>query len=496
MCAVLKVSTLFEEDRHDEDSEEEPVFQLEDASTDLAVPLNSGIDTEIQDEEMAQSAHLMTLGLCRISSTKCQPQSATSAKSLSHPEGEQDGGHANMDAEMQKPSEEDDGLACILCQIVVSSRSMLDVHLKCHNGDQGFRCPRCGWESEDWDDMEQHWRGHGKRKGSKRHKCSICPRTFRRVDSRDAHEERHNQWHQCRSESGGLVQCSLCMEWCLSGKEWEIHQQCHFQGGFKCVHCDFKEKSWKKTLKHIHTQHKQLDTSKKKEVAHSRENQQLNTSTKYPECLRRMKPESWSQVRRNRVKNRAVAREKSNERGKDRVGHLKCDTSVGRKEFCCNLCDKKFSTKMTMRRHMGIHQGDKPFKCPHCHYCARLKASLIQHLRVHTGEKPYKCSQCSYASIDRSSLRRHLRTHTQEKPYRCQYCPYSSIQKKSLDLHSRRHHTGESFPCHLCQYSTPDRQLLVRHKRKHHSGEQTAALGQRKNSGSQTAPSQRSRTSK
>uniref|UniRef100_A0A672MG59 C2H2-type domain-containing protein n=1 Tax=Sinocyclocheilus grahami TaxID=75366 RepID=A0A672MG59_SINGR len=132
-----------------------------------------------------------------------------------------------------------------------------------------------------------------------------------------------------------------------------------------------------------------------------RENQQFNTSTRYPECLRRMKPESWSQVRKNRVKNRVVVREKSNERGKDRVGHLKSDTSVGLtvsrwKEFCCNLCDKKFSTKMTMRRHMGIHQGDKPFKCPHCHYCARLKASLIQHLRVHTGEKPYKCSQCSY----------------------------------------------------------------------------------------------------
>ncbi len=76
-----------------------------------------------------------------------------------------------------------------------------------------------------------------------------------------------------------------------------------------------------------------------------RENQQLNTSTRYPECLRRMKPESWSQVRKNRVKNSVVARKKSNERGKDRVGHVKCDASVGltvsrRKEFCCNLCDK------------------------------------------------------------------------------------------------------------------------------------------------------------
>lgn len=50
--------------------------------------------------------------------------------------------------------------------------------------------------------------------------------------------------------------------------------------------------------------------------------------------------------------------------------------------FCVH---RKFSSKLTMRRHMGIHQGEKPFECPHCHYCTRLKASLTQHLRVHTG---------------------------------------------------------------------------------------------------------------
>lgn len=222
------------------------MFQLEDASTGLAVPLNSEIETDVQDEEMAQSAHLMTLGLCRISSTKCPPQTASSVKRLSHIPGEQDAENNIMDdrqpllltGEMQKPSEED-GLVCILCQTVTSSRSMLEVHLKCHSGDQGFRCLHCDWESEDWLDMEQHWRGHGKKKNSKPHKCSVCPKAFRRADSRDAHEKRHNQRHRCRSEPTPLAQCSLCLEWCHSGTEWEIHQQCHFQGEFKCLHCDF-----------------------------------------------------------------------------------------------------------------------------------------------------------------------------------------------------------------------------------------------------------------
>ncbi|TNM97626.1 hypothetical protein fugu_013872 [Takifugu bimaculatus] len=52
--------------------------------------------------------------------------------------------------------------------------------------------------------------------------------------------------------------------------------------------------------------------------------------------------------------------------------------------LACSVCHRKFSTKLTLRRHMGIHQGDKPFTCPHCHYSSRLKASLLQHLRTHT----------------------------------------------------------------------------------------------------------------
>ncbi|TRY91232.1 hypothetical protein DNTS_035565 [Danionella cerebrum] len=323
VAQTCEVSTLFEEDRHDDICEEESVFHLDEASTDLTAPLNDGLNAEVQDEEMAQSAHLMTLGLCRISSSKCQRQSTTSAKSI--PEQEADTGDNIMDAEMHKPSEEDGALACFLCQTIASSRSMLEVHLKCHSVEQGFRCPRCHWESEDWVNMEQHLRAHGKGKATKRHKC----------------------------------------------------------------------KTWKESVSHIQTRHEKNE--------------------KHQENARR---------RKKRKKNGTVSNQGKNKAGQSETSLPR--TVSRRKEFCCNLCDKKFSSKLTMRRHMGIHQEEKPFKCPHCHYCTRLKASLIQHLRIHTGEKPYKCPQCSYASIDRSSLRRHSRTHTQEKPHCCQYCPYSS----------------------------------------------------------------------
>lgn len=58
-----------------------------------------------------------------------------------------------------------------------------------------------------------------------------------------------------------------------------------------------------------------------------------------------MKPESWCQVKKKKVRNRVVRAEKNNEGEKDRVTNLKDETPVGlaafrRREFCCNLCDK------------------------------------------------------------------------------------------------------------------------------------------------------------
>lgn len=120
------MSTLFEEDRHEEGSEEEAVFQLEDTRDGLPGPLSAGMPcAEDQDEEMAQSAHLMTLGLCRISSTKCSSQPAPLGSRLALGARGQDATETSVDdkqslltaAEMEKQTEEDEALSCILCQV-------------------------------------------------------------------------------------------------------------------------------------------------------------------------------------------------------------------------------------------------------------------------------------------------------------------------------------------------------------------------------------------
>ncbi|KAL2097236.1 hypothetical protein ACEWY4_006443 [Coilia grayii] len=478
---TCEVSTLFAENDGRGDSEEESVFQLRDASTGLPTALSCRMDSDVDDEEMAQSAHLMTLGLCRISSNKVPQQTGVPgrkpAAGTQGPGDFLDDKPASLSApETLQQLEEDGGLSCVLCQAVVPNWSLLEVHLKCHNGPHDFKCPRCSAEAQDWADMERHWRGHSKRRGTKPHKYTAIREVFLSEDAQHAPKQSHRRRRRrVPTQAQVLLPCPSCQEWCHSEFELDLHKRCHYQGGLKCPHCAFTDNSWKKVYRHIQTKHKNLSKNK-------RNGQELrNCLDENSQNPKAFEPDTWYQSVKKREKQTTAEKERedqTNGHSQNETGSLKKRTG-GRKEFCCTLCDRKFSTKMTMRRHMGIHQGDKPFECPQCDYSTRLKASLKQHLRVHTGEKPFKCTQCSYASIDRSSLLRHSRTHTQERPYCCQYCSYSSIQKKSLDLHLRRHHTGESFPCDLCPYTTPDPQLLVRHIRKHHSSNSSPLLNQK-----------------
>ncbi|XP_062284324.1 zinc finger protein 425 [Scomber scombrus] len=240
-------------------------------------------------------------------------------------------------------------------------------------------------------------------------------------------------------------------------------------GGFGCVRCSLPADSWSQLELHWRTHCRRQQQKKKKKKKKKREASHLAHHETHADRSDGRRRQLIGRADRKKVKHldRETKTQASDSRKRTKTKTAEEEEESTR--FCCSLCHRKFSTKLTLRRHLGVHGGDKPFTCPTCPYRSRLKASLLQHLRTHTGEKPYRCSQCDYASIDRSSLIRHSRTHSQEKPYRCDHCDYSSIQKKSLDLHARRHHTGEAFPCQQCEYSSPDRQLLLRHVRRHHA---------------------------
>ncbi|CAL4179041.1 unnamed protein product, partial [Meganyctiphanes norvegica] len=55
--------------------------------------------------------------------------------------------------------------------------------------------------------------------------------------------------------------------------------------------------------------------------------------------------------------------------------------------------------------------------CPQCDYCTYSEIKLENHMKTHSERNIYKCNTCDKRFSCKSILERHLIIHTGEKPY-------------------------------------------------------------------------------
>ena len=90
--------------------------------------------------------------------------------------------------------------------------------------------------------------------------------------------------------------------------------------------------------------------------------------------------------------------------------------NICKKCYKCEVCNKEFTYKSYLKRHINVHTSEKPYKCNHCDKEFTHKSTLTNHNRVHSGAKPFKCNQSEKEFTKKSKLTSHIRVHTGENP--------------------------------------------------------------------------------
>lgn len=121
------------------------------------------------------------------------------------------------------------------------------------------------------------------------------------------------------------------------------------------------------------------------------------------------------------------------------------------KAFKCDLCPYEGTTKPNLRIHQRTHSKEQPYACNHCGKRFSTASNLLKHSRnIHQQLKTNMCPLCDKKFFSRESARKHLITHTDCKPYECKHCPscayswYSGLEKHYQKYHKRARMPAES----------------------------------------------------
>ena len=86
-------------------------------------------------------------------------------------------------------------------------------------------------------------------------------------------------------------------------------------------------------------------------------------------------------------------------------------THTGSKPYMCMWCGAKFAQKNALVRHVEVkHLNIKKYKCDICKLDVGSRTHLTVHMRSHTGEKPFLCIYCDKPFSRKDAMKRHVKT--------------------------------------------------------------------------------------
>ena len=141
----------------------------------------------------------------------------------------------------------------------------------------------------------------------------------------------------------------------------------------------------------------------------------------------------------------------------------------------CSHCGKTYADNKLLSSHIAYaHSAPKPkiYKCTECDKSFTIKSTLNRHLLVHLNTvKSYSCDVCGKSYMQNEYLKKHKKRHSTEMPYSCSFCDKKFPYLYHLKSHERTHRGICDYACTKCDASFVHSNSLTWHmKSKHANG--------------------------
>ena len=124
-----------------------------------------------------------------------------------------------------------------------------------------------------------------------------------------------------------------------------------------------------------------------------------------------------------------------------------------KRDFACPQCPQSFVYIKELERHMSSHIDSRKYICTFEGCTKRFNDLYIfqLHKKRHLGllERKYLCEYCEKRFTSKYALDRHVLTHTQQRPHACEYCSMAYTQRNDLVKHLREHVGDAIYRCNF-----------------------------------------------